>query len=157
MNTTSIGRQQWNKMVNSDNKISLNIVNKNTLEDRDATLGQTFVPRSKDKETGNNKFRADVVIKVEIYEKTITDNTMTKGQVNEGLTVLQALGATAAHEAEHATNQQNINDTIDNTNMTEGQDRHDVEALPTSIGNQAREESRMKPIKRKEAFLTSGQ
>ena len=41
--------------------------------------------------------------------------------------------------------------------MTEGQDRHDVEALPTSIGNQAREESRMKPIKRKEAFLTSGQ
>ena len=147
---TTTGRKQWNKMVDSDNKINLNI-----SSEASEKLGTTILLSSKNPETKKFEFRSDLIVKVMIYEKTISEN-MGKGQVNEGLDALQALGATAGHEAEHATNQQNINNAIDNDkNSSEGDIKKDVESVPNEIGNQIREESTMKPLERKEVFVTS--
>jgi hypothetical protein len=150
---TSTGREQWNKMVNSDNKINLNISDKNTLVGRDVTLGETNVPKLRNIETGKVRLNSADIFKLTIFEKSITDNTLTKGQVNEGLTALQSLGATAGHEAEHATNKQNINENVENSNIKEGQEKHDIESGPSNIGNQIRDESRMKPLERKETLV----
>ena len=152
---TTTGREQWNKMVNSDNKINLNISNENTAKGGKVTLGFTEIPNSRNPETGKAEFRSDIVVKVTLFDKTITDNTLSKGQVNSGLTADQALAATAGHEAEHATSSQNIQERLENKDLPADQ-KHDVEAEPIKIGNQIREESRneLKPLESKKAEVT---
>lgn len=154
---TETGRTQWNKMVNSQNKINLSI--KDTYTDkkgntRESVLGATGITHIKDRETLKEKFVSDAIIPIIIYEESISKSLSVNGGVNEGLTLEQAIGATAGHEAEHAASMQNINDVVENNDLPQFM-QHDTEKIPNAIGNQIREESRnvLIPMESKEVLV----
>ena len=151
LDLTRVGAAQWNKMVNSPNKINLNISDQiiEGKEPNTVKLGTTDVSYKRNSETNKPEFQSDKIVKVTVFEKAINENTQSNGQVNEGLTNEQALGATAGHEAEHATNPNNIEAVVENIDLPNDK-KNDVESAPKKVGEQIRQESREKndPVKR---------
>ena len=156
---TETGREQWNKMVNSPNKINLNInstgASTTNYGNSLPVLGETSVPSARNPETGKQEFKSNSIVKVVIYEKAIAQSTVTNGNANTGLTVDQAMAATAGHESVHASDPQNIHDNVENRDLPDGS-KHDVEVEPKAVGAQIREESRneLKPIEPKQGYAS---
>lgn len=142
---TETGRTQWNKMVSSKNKISLSISDKiaySNNEDGKLALGVTNFTRTFDKNTSKYVKTKDQIFEVTIFTGSIKKTQ--NGGVNSGLTMEEAISATAGHEAEHATNEENIQNAIYNKDLP-GFIQNDIESLPNEIGNKIRNEIRNAP------------
>ncbi|NEW81394.1 MAG: hypothetical protein GZ094_03390 [Mariniphaga sp.] len=153
---TETGRHQWNAMASSDNKINIAINSKGTAKTYpESTAGETFVPSTRNSETNKSEFKSDAIIKIVIYETVIDKSTKDQGTVNTGLTLDQAIAATAGHESVHATDAQNIKDNVENRDLPDAS-KKDVETKPREIGNTIRKESRneLKPIEPKKGHIT---
>ena len=126
---TSIGKTQFYKMVDSEYGITLSInpnekIEKTTEGFRKYTLGQAR------KNIENSKLKSVDII---VYEGTLEDymekSTTPKSNLYRVSTqnIDEAIGAVAAHESVHATDQDNIRDSYEN--IVKGTS-HEVEKLP---------------------------
>jgi len=147
MAKTATGRTQWNKMASSENKISLSISDKTAYSNKaegKLALGKTRITSTFDINTNKYVKKEGQIMEVTIYEGSIKKTQ--NGGVNTGLTMDEAISATAGHEAEHATNEENIQNAIDNQSLPEFL-QNDVESLPNEIGSKIRSEIRNTPKK----------
>ena len=153
---TETGSQQWEKAYTSASKIEMNIVDENLYSQKSPgklSLGQTNQALIFDSKTASY-VKTDNVMQIKISTGSINESFDGK---NKGLTLRQAIGATAGHEIEHTTEE---NRTIGVQNLVfpslsindKGKDR--IEIKPNIIGRKIREESRssfkmLEPIKPK--------
>jgi RHS repeat-associated protein len=137
---TETGQKQWEKAYGSDNEIQMKLIQGDVKSEGESVLGKASKIPIKDdfgKVVGFEKSR-----NIEISLENITN-----ASVNEGLSLLQAIGATAGHEIEHTTDK-NDNKKIGNINfgdaMGSKKERKDrVEKEPRQIGRAIRRESRI--------------
>ncbi len=141
---TETGSQQWEKAYTSESKIEMNIVEEKLYSQKSPgklSLGQT------DQALGFNAktvkyVKTESVMKINISTGTINESFDGK---NKGLTLRQAIGATAGHEIEHTT-EENRDIGIQNLDYPtlskddKGRDR--IEIKPREMGRKIREESR---------------
>jgi RHS repeat-associated protein len=153
---TETGRLQWEKAYSSESKIEMNIVEEKLYSQKSPgklSLGQTNQALGFDLKTARN-VKMDNVMQIKISTGSISESFDGK---NKGLTLLQAIGATAGHEIEHTT-EENRDIGIQNLDFPtlsiddKGRDR--IEIKPGEIGRKIREESRnslksLDPIKPK--------
>jgi len=140
---TKTGRKQWDKAYTSDNKINFSIV-EGKLEDDNGNpalglTGSTFFDRKSAKQVAN-----EGIIPITISLGVINESFEGK---NEGLTLRQAIGATAGHEIEHTT-KENVKITLQNRNIPRLATKKAVEKKPEEIGRKIREESRQNNFSR---------
>lgn len=142
---TEAGRSMWNEMVNSSRKVSLSLSpGRNAIEP--SALGVSDPVTRENRTTGEIYTDKNGITKITIYEEVVERSTA-KGGSNEGLSTEEAIGVTAAHEAVHAVDEENIvKQDVYYNNPT--QDNYEAkEAKPKAVGAKAREESRNKPKK----------
>jgi RHS repeat-associated protein len=99
---TETGRLQWEKAYSSESKIEMNLVEEKLYsQKRDGllSLGQTNQALGFDSESAKY-VKTDNVMKIDISIGSINESFDEK---NQGLTLRQAIGATAGHEIEHTT------------------------------------------------------
>lgn len=129
---TETGREQWNKAVSSDRKMSFEL--KNEVRDGKGNVVNGFCRRNFTKKEGKAFLAKESVQNIEINVVSIPTDAR-----NKGLTLREAIAATTGHEIEHATNEENINDS--EINATVGEKILPVESVPNEVGNKIREES----------------
>ena len=135
---TKTGRKQWGKAYNSDSKIEMNVVEKKLYaKDGGLALGKTDQSLAENIKTGKH-IKTDKTMQIRVSTGTIKESFNGK---NKGLTMVQAIAATARHEIEHTTEE---NRDIGVLNATFGVDVG-IEKKPTKIGKQIRKESRALP------------
>jgi hypothetical protein len=139
---TETGQKQWEKAYGSDNEIQMNLVDEK-LKDQDTgkdILGNAsrgFIKNSGGLAVGVKRSR---IIKISLPN-------IKESKANEGLSLVQAIGATAGHEIEHTT-EKNGRIAIGNKNyggkMWRKKDsKARIERDPTQIGRKIRRESRI--------------
>ena len=119
---TETGKQQLDKLVNSETKITLNISKKDKNENNNVTFGSFFYDKS-DKniytdENGNIHIKTGTIV---IYEGSISSYLGASGSINilndkpsamlvgaSNVTPIEYMAAVAGHEIEHATSLTNI-------------------------------------------------
>ncbi len=141
---TETGRLQWEKAYSSESKIEMNLVEEKLYsQKRDGllSLGQTNQALGFDSESANY-LKTDNVMMIDISIGSINESLDGK---NEGLTLRQAIGATAGHEIEHTTEENRdigIQNLIFPMLSKDEKGRERIEIKPEKIGNRIREESR---------------
>ncbi|MCK5601417.1 hypothetical protein KAR91_06105 [Candidatus Pacearchaeota archaeon] len=142
---TETGRTQFNNLVASDRKVSLNI-NPGRHEDKSNALGGTDPVTRQNSSTGEIYTDENGITVVTIYQEAIEESTGA-GRVNEGLSTEEAIGSTAAHEVVHAVDEENIVKQETNYNNPTQENYDAKEAKPRAVGNKVKEESRNAPKK----------
>ena len=134
---TETGREQWNKAVSSDRKMSFDISEEIGYVDGELANGDVNRAFSIDASTGKRYLSKDEVQEIIIYKGTLEDYPDAK---YNGLSLRQAVGAVAGHEIEHATNEANIKETAINKQY-KGK-IHDTEKTPREISKKIAQEGR---------------
>jgi len=133
---TKTGREQWAKAYSSDSRINMSIAEKK-LYDNDGTpaLGITSAITFKPEEA---RYVAKDIMTINISLGQINESFDGK---NKGLTLRQAIAATAGHEIEHTT-KENVTLKIMSLNLPTIVTKPEVEKKPEEIGRKIREEFR---------------
>ncbi len=137
---TEKGSAQWNKAVNSKRKIHLSL-HEGKYDKKPSVLGGTDPVVRENSKTGEKYIDEKGITEVMIFLGRIRE-TLGEGERNEGLAEDEAIGATSAHELEHAASEDNIEKQEDYYNNPTEEAKALVEAKPTEVGNAVREESR---------------
>jgi hypothetical protein len=134
---TKTGRKQWDKAYSSDNKIEMNIVEEKLYDDNGkpalGLTGSTFFDPKSARQVAN-----EGIIPISISLGVIKESFEGK---NKGLTLRQAIAATAGHEIEHTT-KENVKITLQFRNIPRLATKEAVDKKPEEIGRKIREESR---------------
>jgi uncharacterized protein RhaS with RHS repeats len=151
---TRTGREQFNKMVNAEYGITLNISPQENIRRANGKVNYHLGVARKNVTTNSStgKYKVNSV-DIVIFEGTIgpyLENANTpkaNAYRNNTESVDQVIGAIAAHESVHATDPDNIRASIENT--VKGTE-HDVEAEPDRVEMQVireqGERNRLRPI-----------
>ena len=134
---TETGREQWNKAVSSDRKMSFEISEGVGYVDGKLANGEVKREFSKDASTGKRYLSKDEVQEIIVYAGTIENHPDAR---YSDLTLRQAIGAVAGHEIEHATNETNIKEKAINTQYNEM--IHNIETVPNEVSKKIAQESR---------------
>lgn len=102
---TRTGTAQWNKMSNADHKISITLTNKTVKSNGGRTNGTTK-PQAVRTSEGEIKFSKTKITAITLNLGSIKESTQ-NGSC-KGLELDEALGVIAGHEAEHATNEKDL-------------------------------------------------
>jgi len=133
---TPTGRAQWDKAYTSDSKINMTIVEHKLYDDDGkpalGTAGATGFSYLAAKQVESK------IIPIKISIGNINESFDSK---NKGLTLRQAIGATAGHEIEHAT-KENIKLQLLFHNFRGLFTKEEIEKKPEEIGQRIRKESR---------------
>ncbi len=145
MMRTQTGREQWTKMTNSGKSVYINIKEGYNPKNKDSN-GSTHNRFVENPQTGKKEIYNKNSVAITIWEQHNIDGTI-EGNKFEDYTVDQLIGATAAHEAEHAVDGENIELQEDFVNSEAS--LSDVEEVPTEIGYQVLEDidNEMTPLK----------
>ena len=132
MMQTRMGTTQFYKMVNSEHKITLDISSTTQINETPDGL-KTYILGQTEKHLENEKIKS---INITVYEGTLKEylaNAKTlKSDFYRAATqnVDEAIGAVAAHESVHATDKDNIKNSIENATQNTS---HDVEKLTNEV------------------------
>ncbi len=135
---TKTGTEQWNKAYSSSSKIEINIVDEKLYSKKGRpALGQTNQALGFDVETAR-VVKTDNVMKIKISMGNIKESF--DGD-NKGLTLRQAVAATAGHEIEHTT-EENRDIGVQNRNFPGINDTR-IEKKPEKVEAKIQAESRL--------------
>ncbi|MDA3944049.1 MAG: hypothetical protein PF694_10985, partial [Bacteroidetes bacterium] len=140
---TETGIGQWNKAYDSESKIEMIIVEQKLYSQKTGglSLGQTNQALGFDLESAEY-VKTNNVMKIEISLGSINESFDGK---NKGLTLRQAIAATAGHEIEHTTEENRdigVQDLKFPSLSKDEKGRDRIEIKPNTIGNRIRKESR---------------
>jgi RHS repeat-associated protein len=140
---TKTGTEQWNTAYNSESKIEMNIVEEKLYSEKSPgklALGQTDQALGFNLENASY-LKTDNVMKIDISIGSINESFDGK---NKGLTLRQAIGATAGHEIEH-TKEENRDIGVQQMKTPfmeyDNKGRARIEINPNKIGAKIRQES----------------
>jgi hypothetical protein len=140
---TKTGRKQWEKAYTLDRKINMSLVDEKLYDnDGSPALGTTEKSIGFDAETAKY-VKTDNIMNIKISLGEINESL---DGVNNGLTLRQAIAATAGHEIEHTT-EENYNLTVkQHICGDEVVSKSAIEKKPSEVGEKIREESRSSNI-----------
>ncbi len=137
---TKTGTEQWNKAYSSDRKMSFEISDEVGSVDGATANGNTERYFNRNIET-NERELSTAPQKIIIYKGTIEEKPDSR---NKGLSLRESIAATAGHEIEHTTNEENIKESA--LNRQYGGKVYNTEKIPNVVGDKIREESRNNKI-----------
>lgn len=130
---TETGTKQWEKAYSSPNKIEMKFANRKLYTDKGTlALGQANQSLSY---SLDGYFKDDRTMKIEISIESINESFDSN---NKGLTLREAIGATAGHEIEHTT-ESNRDIGIHNKKFPFA--KQNIEKEPEKVGKAIRQES----------------
>ncbi|MGM0666458.1 MAG: RHS repeat domain-containing protein [Bacteroidota bacterium] len=136
---TETGRKQFYNLVNSSRKVQLVLMEEGRNKEEPRALGVHDPVTRRSNKTGKIYTDENGITKVSIYEEVIKENTA-DGKINEGLSSEEAIGVTAAHEAVHAVDEENITKQDRYYNNPTPENYNAKESKPNEIGNNVRKE-----------------
>lgn len=160
LNLTETGKSQLKKVDASDIKVKIKISTETKITEKEVEgggksksylLGRT-VQGNNDKSKNYGKYKDKdgnygiTEASITIYEGTINEATKEgSNNLHSGLTVEQSIGATAAHEIEHATNKSEINkDLKSETEDGKSRTKKETESVPVKVEKKVIAETKSK-------------